>query len=421
MTAARVSPSSTGLERDRLSWMLYLSVATYGYFLYGFGVSVPLLRDELQISRSEAGLHGTALACGSVVAGLWGARLIARFGRDAVLWTGSAMMCIGVVTYCTGQVAAVTLLGALIAGSGGALLLNIVNAVMMDRHGFAGPAALSEANAFGSGAGVVAPLVIGAVVAVGLGWRAGLLVSVLLVVVVRTVFRRERLPAPLLPAAPVTAFEGADGTAAPHRRLPPAFWITWGVFACVIAVEFCLALWVSDELRVRDNLAAGPASAGVAAVLVGLTVSRVAGGKLGLRHGVDWLLDRSIAVLLLGFAGFWLTASPWVALPSLLVCGLGLGMLAPLTIGRSVVAAGGRSDLAVARTSLGAGLAIGAGPFLIGAIADRTSVHAAFLLVPVLLVLALLGLAISRPLLANGGRGRGGGGGREWVDGKAGG
>ena len=415
MTAARVGPSATGLERDRLSWMLYLSVATYGYFLYGVGVSVPLLRDELHISRSEAGLHGTALACGSVIAGLWGARLIARFGRDVVLWTGSAMMCVGVVTFCAGQVAAVTLLGALVAGSGGSLLLNIVNAVMMDRHGLAGPAALSEATAFGSGAGIVAPLVIGAVVAVGLGWRAGLLVSVLLVVVVRTVFRGERLPAPLRPATPVT--ERYQGDAAPRRRLPPAFWITWGVFACVIAVEFCLALWVSDELRVRDNLAAGPASAGVAAVLVGLTVSRLAGGRLGLRHGVDWLLDRSILVLLLGFAGFWVTTSPWVALPSLLVCGLGLGMLAPLTIGRSVVAAGGRSDLAVARTSLGAGLAIGAGPFLIGAIADRTSVHVAFLLVPTLLVLALLGLAISRPLLANGE----GGGGREWVDGKAGG
>jgi len=38
--------------------------------------------------------------------------------------------------------------------------------------------------------------------------------------------------------------------------------------------------------------------------------------------------------------------------------------------------------------------------------------------VPVLLVLALLGLAVSRPLLA---REQGGGGGREWVDGKAGG
>ena len=310
------------------------------------------------------------------------------------------------------------LIGALIAGSGGALLLNIVNAVMMDRHGLAGPAALSEANAFGSGAGIVAPLVIGAVVAVGLGWRAGLLVSVLLVVAVRTVFRGERLPAPLQPASPVTALEEGTGAPAPRLRLRPAFWITWGVFACVIAVEFCLALWVSDELRVRDNLAAGPASAGVAAVLVGLTVSRLAGGRLGLRYGVDWLLDRSILVLLLGFSGFWLTTSAWVALPCLLVCGLGLGMLAPLSIGRSVVAAGGRSDLAVARTSLGAGLAIGAGPFLIGAIADRTSVHAAFLLVPVLLVLALLGLAVSRPLLA---REQGGGGGREWVDGKAGG
>ncbi len=405
MTDGGATEAVERLERDRLSWMLYLTLGTYGYFLYAFGVSVPLLREELHISRSQAGLHGTALACGAVLAGLWGTRVIARFGRGLVLQVASVTLCAGVVAYCAGRVPAVTLLGALLAGSGGSQLTNIVNASMMDRHGSAGPAALSEANAFGGGAGIVSPLVVGGAVALGLGWRVGVLVTVLLVVVVRGVFHGTRLPEP----AP------ASSAGTPAERLPLVFWITWVVFACSIAVEFCLALWVSDELRTRDNLSAGAAAAGVAAVLAGLTVSRVAGGRLGLRHSVDWLLDRSILVLLLGFAGFWVATTPWLALPSLLVCGLGLGMLAPLSVGRSVVAAGGRSDLALARTSLGAGLAIGAGPFLVGAIADRSSVHTAFLLVPTLLGLALVALAVSRPLLTKAE------GGRERVNGKAGG
>ena len=56
------------LDRDRLTWLAYLQVAAYGYFLYGFGPTVSLLRDEQGISRTLSGLHGTALAVGALLA-----------------------------------------------------------------------------------------------------------------------------------------------------------------------------------------------------------------------------------------------------------------------------------------------------------------------------------------------------------------
>jgi len=58
------------LERDRLTWLTYLQLGCYGYFLYGFGPSLSLLRDEQGTSRAVAGLHGTALAVGSLCAAL---------------------------------------------------------------------------------------------------------------------------------------------------------------------------------------------------------------------------------------------------------------------------------------------------------------------------------------------------------------
>ena len=55
------------LVRDRLTWLTYGQLAVYGYFIYGFGPVVPLLRDEQQTSRAVASLHGTALAVGAVL------------------------------------------------------------------------------------------------------------------------------------------------------------------------------------------------------------------------------------------------------------------------------------------------------------------------------------------------------------------
>ena len=61
-------------------------------------------------------------------------------------------------------------------------------------------------------------------------------------------------------------------------------------------------------------------------------------------------------------------------------------MLYPISLARAIAAAGGRSDLASARATLGSGLAIGMAPFVLGLLADARGVHAAYMLVPALLV-----------------------------------
>jgi fucose permease len=179
------------------------------------------------------------------------------------------------------------------------------------------------------------------------------------------------------------------------RSLPRRFWVTWLVLVCVIGVEFCLSLWASDLLHTRTGLSSGAATAGFSAVLVGLTASRLAGGRLAVRRDVDWVLTRSLLVLLAGFALFWAATVPWLAVIGLAVTGFGLGVQYPLAVGRAIGAATGRSDLAASRASLAAGLASGGAPFLLGVLADRLGTHTAFLLVPVLAVGALVALVVS--------------------------
>lgn len=374
------------LDRDRLTWLTYLQLGSYGYFLYGFGPSVSLLRDEQGVSRSVAGLHGTSLALGALLSALVVAPLVLRFGRAPVVWAGMATMCAGLVTYTSSTALPATLTGAFVGAFGGSFVVVSSAPVLSDHHGLAGPSAISEANAVAAGVGMLAPLVVGGAVAVGLGWRPALLVLPPIVLTLAVLGRGVRLPRPPRAAGPV---ERAG-------RLPGRFWLSWAVVTAGIAVEFCLVLWTADVLREQTGLAPGPAAAGVTALVAGMAVGRLAGGRLALRRPVDTLLFGAILTTATGFVAFWLTSSVWVALPGLVVCGLGVALFYPLGIARAIAASEGRPDQASARAGIGAALASGAGPFLLGTVADAVGLHWALLVVPALLLVAAAGLHLSR-------------------------
>lgn len=370
------------LERDSLTWLTYLQLGSYGYFLYGFGPTLSLLRDEQGVSRSVAGLHGTALAVGSLLSALVVARLVLSFGRTAVVWAGLATLCAGVLTYASTTALPATLVGAFVGAFGGSFVVVSSAPVLSDHHGDSGPSAISEANAVAAGVGTVAPLVVGLSVGLGLGWRPAMLLLVPAVLALAVAGRNVRAPRPPAPVA----------TGESSRRLPRRFWISWGVVTAGIAVEFCLVLWTADVLRERGGLGPGPAAAGVTALVAGMCVGRLGGGRLALRWRVDTLLYAAILTAGAGFTVFWLTTSALLALPALLVCGLGVALFYPLGIARAIDASEGRPDHASARAGIGAALASGAGPFALGALADLAGLRLALLVVPALLALAALGV-----------------------------
>lgn len=377
----------TTLHRDRLTWLAYLQVGSYGYFLYGFGPTVSLLRDEQGISRTLAGLHGTALAAGVLLSALAVAPLIRRYGRGPVMWAGLVLMCVGVLTYTGSDALPVTLTGALLGAFGGSFVVVPVAAVLSDHHRDAGAAAISEANAVAAGVGSVAPLIVGLMVATAVGWRAALLLLLPAVALLGLFGRRVQYPTPRV------APDHHGGS----RRLPPRYWIGWGVVTAGIAVEFCMTLWTADILRTRFDLSDAYAAAGVTTIVVGMCIGRVFGSRLALRLRIDRLLYLAIAVCAAGFAVFWLTTHAPLALSSLFVCGLGISLFYPLGVARAIEASEGRPDLASARVGVGAALASGGGPFALGALADQVGIHDAFLVVPVLLAVAAIGVRAGKP------------------------
>ncbi len=371
----------TRLQRDRRTWLTYAQLGCYGWFLYGFGPSLTLLRDEQGFSRTVAGLHGTALATGALCSALIVARLAVRFGRVPLIWAGLTILCVGLVTLTGFTALAATLFGAFLCSFGGSFVVTCSATVLSAVHGDGGPAAITEANAAAAGVGAVAPLVVGVAVVLG-SWRAALLVLIPVIALLAVIGR----------GTPSLRDRGVRATGVPPGRLSRRYWVSWVVVTAGIAVEFCLALWSADMLHQRTDLSRAAASASVTALVGGMFLGRVAGGWLALRHPVDRLLYAALALNAVGFAVFWGSTSGPIAVTGLLACGLGVALYFPLGLARSIAASDGRPDHASARVGVGAALASGAGPFGLGALADVVGIHTAMLVVPALLVVAALGI-----------------------------
>ncbi|MFF5226129.1 MFS transporter [Dactylosporangium sp. NPDC000521] len=366
------------LVRDRLTWVIYVQLSLWCYFLYGFGPVAPLLRDELHISRTLASLHGTGFAVGGIVGGAVIPALTRRYGRNRLIWGGLTLVSGAAVGMFAAHHLALTLTFATLASFGGSLLVNGVVAALTEHHGTAGPAAISEANAAAAAVGLVAPLIVGFAYGTGLGWRAGL-VLVVVPTVLLAVFAGVRAPEPLQHSA-------ADGRRV--RKLPTTYWLAATSLFATGSVEVCLTLWGSDVLRDHAHVSAGVATAGVSTMVAGMVTGRIVGGRLLLRYRPTRMLLAALAVSAAGFALFWSATVPWLAMAGLFGCGLGVGLHYPLGIGLALAHSDGQPDLAAARASFAVGISFAVAPFALGSLADRVGPHTAFLLVPAFLLLS---------------------------------
>ncbi|WBB65013.1 MFS transporter [Micromonospora sp. WMMD812] len=468
------------LTHDRITRLAYAQLGLWGFFLYGFGPVVPLLRDEQGTSAAVAGLHSTAIAVGSLVGGALFAPVAGRIGRNPAIWAGLAGVAAGVAAFGVLRPLPATLAAVAVIATFGMMVISGVSVVLTTRHGAAAPAALTEANAACAGMGILAPLVIGASVDAGLGWRpvmaveVGLITLVALAALTLRVRPPKGAPAPAAAAdpagvsAPVAADQVAatavrgdgvatasatggaadravvaalsgDGLASANAgpasagasatadlaggtrssagaggvagrrgdsravgRLPRAYWIAWTLMAVTGSIEVCLSLWTADVLRSHAGLSAGTASAAVAAIVCGMFLGRLAGGRIALRLPPIPLLLGALGVSLAGFALFWSASVGWLAVTGLVVLGLGNALHYPLAISIALAVAGRAADRAAGWASYSMGIGFGIAPVVLGRVADGVGPHLAFLLLPgFIAVAALLAVRLGRSLRAN--------------------
>ena len=355
--------------RDRTTLIAYAQLGLLGWFVYGFGASLTLLRDDEGLTRTAASLISIALAAGGTIGSFLAAWIVRRWGRGVLLRAGAIAIAAGCLLYISDGPLAVVALGPFIGSFGASFCAVGVSAYLEARQGAAADASLAEANLVASSASLVGILAIGIGATTFLGWRFGLLLLVAVVIAVELARGRS-----LTPFNVGTEVESR----ADAPRLPGLVW--WAVVTLILltSVEITLLQWGPDLLRERGGLEAGSASATIGAIVVGMLIGRLIGSRLVERISSELVFGGSIVFAACAFVYTWLVTGAVPLIIGLILIGVGIGMHFPLGIGRAMRASAGQPDRAAGWTSAGIGIMSGVAPFALAALADAWGVHDAF-------------------------------------------
>jgi MFS family permease len=382
------SPSAP-FTRDRFTWLAYLLLGYYAYYLNAPGVAMPLLRADLNLNYTLGGLHVSAVAMGMVVAGLITAPVLLRVGRRTVIWGGSAGMTAGALLFAIGRHPAITLPAIGFMGLAGTMLLATIQSTLADHHGRFRALALTEANVAASATTILAPLLVGGLARSSLGWRAAFVVPTIAWAIIVLSARSEPVPE-------AVREERTDG----HRAssLPGLFWLYWLALVFGVAVEWSIITWGADFLVEAGSLARADASLVMSAFFVAMLVGRTLGATLARRFEIVSLLFSVMIAGLAGFLIFWLAPLTAFRVGGLFIAGLGVANLFPFLLSMAMTVAAGNTDVGSARLTVGSGSAILLAPLTLGWIADRAGIASAYQLVAILFVVAIAVVVLTRRL-----------------------
>jgi predicted MFS family arabinose efflux permease len=355
--------------RDRTTLLAYAQLGLLGWFVYAFGASLTLLRDDEGLSRTAASLLSISLAAGGTLGSFLAASIVRRWGRGAMLRAGALAIATGTLLYISDGPLWLVATGPFIGSLGASFCAVGVSAYLEARQGAAADASLAEANLVASSASLIGILAVGVAATTILGWRLGLLLLVFVAIALEVLRGRT-----------VDAFNvGTDmESRADAPRLPGLVW--WAVLTLILltSVEITLLQWGPDLLRERGGLEAGSASATIAAIVVGMIIGRLVGSRLVERVSSELVFGGSILFAAAAFVYTWLVTGAVPLIIGLVLIGVGIGMHFPLGIGRAMRASAGQPDRAAGWTSAGIGIMSGVAPFALAALADSWGVHKAF-------------------------------------------
>ncbi len=364
-------------HRNRFTWLAYLLLAFYGYFLNVLGPITPFLKDELKLSYTVSSLHFTAFAIGILLVGFFGHSVIERIGRRRSLWIAAFGISLSALILLAGRTAMLTIGASFCMGLIGSLILIIIPSALADQHGESRAVALSEANVISSLVSTTAPLMVGWCANLPGGWRLALGTVAAVPLLMRLGFGNSAPPEPVTPTA------ASDST---RNSLPILFWVYWLAIVLAVSVEFCMISWSADYLEKSLSMPRVSAAQSVSLFLAAMIVGRMAVSRLVQRFAAHRVVIASVVVAGIGFALFWLTDLALLGQVGLFLTGLGVAGQYPLLLSLAIGVAKNNSTQATARTTLASGTAILALPLVLGRLADMMGIRQAYGVVGILLV-----------------------------------
>jgi MFS family permease len=368
------------IKRDRYFWTVALQTVCVNIFLGSFGPSQPLLRADQGTSLTIAGLHGTALGLASILAGLANPHLAHRFGRPVTAWIGIGFFSIGLVAFVASPTVLFSIPAALLAGFGVSITINNAITAITTHYNEMSPMALTQANAIASCGYVSGTLVVGSIANNFRDmWRFGMLIALplaaFLFLVMRDKSTEEHTP-------------HEDGSQS--GKLSRTFWISWIGYVACIASEFAISFWAAALIINRTDASPAISTLTVAALGSGMALGRWYGGRI-LKH---WKLDTQLSIFIgvqaIGFAILWFSHNLQLSFLGVLIAGIGISNQFALASLRMIDFSENRPDLAIGRSSMAAGIAIGGSPFLLGVLGDAFGISRAYMMVPILISIAYI-------------------------------
>ena len=394
-----------GIHRTRLFRMEHLSVVppvhrrqllvllSVSYALLACGLSVtvalPELRRSVPMSDTVTSLHGSFFGWALLLLGLFGSRMVVRFGNLRLLLSGTGAVGVGALLFGSAHVVTQSLSGGALIGLGGAAVVTAIPGLVADTFGDERNAIFTRLNVAPAFGGLSFPLLISAAPSLGTTWRVptaalpALLLAVVVVLSVPELRRtRERGVVPRTTSGrDVLVLLRLDGV---RRR--------FALQVLEVGVEFSFASWLVVFLREQGGFSKAAAPIGGAAWAVGMMTSRALTPRL-----IGAFRNRLEASCLTGgiICALCVLAIPVPALRLLAVAltSFSFGPMYTLGVERMFVNAEQEGVVdTVAVSSLAAvasGVAITLGPFAVGVVADRIGLTSALLLVPGMAVVAL--------------------------------
>ncbi|WP_329001483.1 MFS transporter [Kribbella sp. NBC_00709] len=427
-----------------------IALSAMGFVLAGLGACVAILARDLDEPTGRLALLSSGFAVGLLVVAVIGPWLLRSWPMSKVLAFGSIVCAIGAVLIAVAPVYAIVIAGGLCVGLGGALLV-LVAPLML--NGPTAAARLSRVNAVASGTGILAPLTIGAIDGLGPSGRLAMLAAAPPLLLLALLNRRPtrppaaqrtnptptsaaQRPHPIHSTRPTSApadpthrpatipsnFAAADRTggrgsavsdSVDGRELPLAVlidsapavglgrkWrgrvgrqvvvdvgIGWLRVVLSVSVEFCFVVWAVARL-VATGLPTATAALLGSAFPIGMAIGRAI-GPIRWRGWSPVLPSGALAAC--GTLMVSLFDTPAIVALGLVVAGLGVAPLYPVTLASLVATPGLSSARLSAIGALASGTAILLAPAILAVLARAVDLSTAYLVtLPLIAVLFFL-------------------------------
>jgi MFS family permease len=382
--AAQGEPAPT-YRRDATTWAAFGALFAFGFLNALLGPALPYLRASEHISYLVGALHQAAFAVGGGLAGLLAAHERRPLDRTTVIAGGLTGAGLGALAVGYGGTSTITIAGALLMSLLSTSALIRVWAALADAHGPRRAVAMTEGEVSVSLAGILTPLLIGALAATALGWRFAFALGAAAAVAASLWVWGVRMPAPAGDGPTAISANGASD----RRRLAPLLIVVFGI----VALEFSLSFWLASYLNDDVGLARGAAATAVSGLYLANLAGRLAASRLARRAGPERILAAALVLTLLGLPVLLTATGAGAATVGIAIVGIGIGALFPLTSALYVNASPRSADRALGQVLTIASVGQLVGPLTVGAIAQAAGLRTGLLVLPALTILAAAGVA----------------------------